>query len=299
MKAILCSLLAASISALAVDGNRLTYLDESSPFWPTNKTAKFTTPQWIGEPGVEAAVILAIDDMREPPKYEAFLRPILERLKQIDGRAPVSIMTNTVAPDDPQLTAWLREGLSLEVHTLTHPCPCLGKATFEEAARTYHECVDLLARIPGNRPVAFRMPCPYSMTSASPRFFAEIFNRTSVQGRWLAIDSSVFMRFSDERFAKYYPAELRPPTKVSLADYAGWIEDYPYPFVIGKLCWEFPCMTPSDWQASNAIGPKTQVMLDDWKAALDAAVRAQGVFTSVFHPHGWSTPEQWVEFIDY
>ena len=98
MKAILCSLLAASTSALAADGNRLTYLDDTSPFWPTPQSPKFTTPQWVGEEGVEAVVILAIDDMREPAKYEAFLRPILDRLKQIDGRAPVSIMTNTVEP---------------------------------------------------------------------------------------------------------------------------------------------------------------------------------------------------------
>ncbi len=40
-------------------------------------------------------------------------------------------------------------------------------------------------------------------------------------------------------------------------------------------------------------------MLDDWKAALDDVVQKQGVFTAVFHPHGWSGPEQWVEFIDY
>jgi len=49
--------------------------------------------QWVGEDGVEAVVILAIDDMKETDKYEKFLRPILERLKQIDDRAPVSIMT--------------------------------------------------------------------------------------------------------------------------------------------------------------------------------------------------------------
>ena len=48
---------------------------------------KLVTPQWVGEPGVEAVVILAIDDMRGPEKWEAFLRPILERLKKIDGRA--------------------------------------------------------------------------------------------------------------------------------------------------------------------------------------------------------------------
>jgi hypothetical protein len=40
-------------------------------------------------------------------------------------------------------------------------------------------------------------------------------------------------------------------------------------------------------------------MLEDWKAALDHVVEAKGVFTAVFHPHGWSAPEQWVEFIDY
>ena len=299
MKRILFSLLAATSTIFAVDANRLAYLDDNSPFWPTAQSPKFITPQWVGEPGVEAVVILAIDDMREPAKYEAFLRPILDRLKRGSTRAPVSIMTNTIDPRDPQLAAWLAEGLSLEVHTLTHPCPCLGKASFEEAARTYHGGVDLLASIPGNKPVAFRMPCCDSMNSASPRFFSEIFNRASPQGRWLAVDSSVFMRFSDPRFAKYFPSEIRPPVTVSLADYAGFIEDYPYPYVFGKLAWEFPCMTPSDWQAANALGPKTEAMLDDWKAALDAVVRARGVFTSVFHPHGWSGPEQWVKFIDY
>jgi putative membrane-bound dehydrogenase-like protein len=295
-------LLVTALTAFAVDGNRLTYLDDNSPFWPSAKSAKFITPQWIGEPGVDAVVILAIDDMRDTAKYEAFLRPILDRLKRIDGRAPVSIMTNTVRPGDPQLQAWLKEGLSLEVHTLTHPCPCLGKATFEEAQRTYHGGVDLLASIPNNKPVAFRMPCCDSMNSASPRFFAEIFNRTSEKGNWLSIDSSVFVRPSGkdgERFAKYFPSELKPPTKISLRDYAGFIEDYPYPYVVGKLCWEFPCITPSDWQAFNAHGAKNPETLADWKAALDWVVGKQGVMTTVFHPHGWSSPEQWVEFIDY
>src|SRR5215212_1331233 len=110
-------------SAFAVDANRLTYLDDTSPFWPGPKSAKLTTPQWIGEKGVDAVVVLAIDDMRDAAKYEAFLRPILNRLKQIDGRAPVSIMTNTVKVDDPHLQQWLSEGLSLEVHTMKHPCP--------------------------------------------------------------------------------------------------------------------------------------------------------------------------------
>jgi putative membrane-bound dehydrogenase-like protein len=288
-----------SASFGAGEANRLTYLDDTSPFWPNPHTAKFITPQWIGEPGVDAVVILAIDDMREAAKYEAFLRPILDRLKLIDGRAPVSVMTNTVATDDPQFPAWLKEGVTIESHTLTHPCPCLGKATFDEASRVYHESVDLLTRIPGNKPVAFRMPCCDSMNSASPRFFAEIFNRTSPEGHWLSADSSVFTLPPGERFTKYFPAELRPPMTRAFGDYAGFIEDYPYPYVIGKLCWEFPCMVPSDWEAFNIMGPKSPTMLEDWKAALDYTVKAQGVFTAVFHPHGWSDPAQWVELIDY
>ena len=89
-----------------------------------------TTPQWVGEPGVEAVVILAIDDMPQPDKYETVLRPILERLKQIDGRAPVSIMCNRIDPAHARQQLWLAEGLSLEVHTLAHPCPLLAKSQF-------------------------------------------------------------------------------------------------------------------------------------------------------------------------
>ena len=293
------SLLALASSALAADANRFTYLDDPSPFWPTPQSPKLTTPQWIGEPGVDAVIILAIDDLRDTAKHEAFLRPILDRLKRLDGRAPVSIMTNKVSPDDPQLQTWLKEGVSLEVHTLTHPCPMLGKLSLEEAAKTYHGCVDLLASIPGNRPVAFRMPCCDSMNSASPRFFAEIFPHASEKGNTLAIDSSVFTLPPGERFAKYFPNVLRPPMKRSFENYAGFIDDYPYPYVIGRTCWEFPCIVPSDWESFNIAGMAAPTLLDDWKTALDRIVEQRGVFTAVFHPYGWSSPQQWVEFIDY
>jgi len=94
----------------AADANRLTYLDENDPFYVSRSFPRLVTPQWVGEDGVEAVVILAIDDMRETAKYEKFLRPILQRLKKIDGRAPVSIMTCKIDPDDPQLQTWLKEG---------------------------------------------------------------------------------------------------------------------------------------------------------------------------------------------
>src|SRR5260370_23248775 len=127
-------------------GNRLTYLDEDDPFYAHRHFPNPTTPQWVGEPGVEAVVVLAIDDMRETPGYETVLRPILERLKQIDGRAPVSIFCNRLDPANPRLQSWLKEGVSLEVHTLTHPCPLLARNDFTAAATNYHDCVDLLTQ---------------------------------------------------------------------------------------------------------------------------------------------------------
>ena len=85
----------------AIDGNRLTYLDEfCDPYYPGLETPKLVTQQWIGEPGVQAVIVLSIDDMRDPAPYERFLRPILDRLKKIDGRAPVSIITNQIDPVD-------------------------------------------------------------------------------------------------------------------------------------------------------------------------------------------------------
>ncbi len=248
-----------------------TYEHAYDPY-ASERPSKLTTPQWVGEPGVEAVVVLAIDDMRDPAVYEKYLRPILDRLKKIDGRAPVSIMTCRVDPKDPRLQGWIKEGLSLEVHTLTHPCPCLQKGDFAEAARTYHGCVDLMNEIPGNKPVAFRMPCCDSINSVSPRFFAEIFSKTSPKGHFLSIDSSVFTVLTPddpalprnlvfeadgkERFRKYIP----------FPSFVNTIENHPYPYIIGQNCWEFPCIVPSDWEAQNIHKPANAKTLEDMKA---------------------------------
>lgn len=288
----------------ATPGNRLAYLDEFDPYYPHAKFPKLITPQWVGEPDVDAVVILAIDDMRDPKKYETFLRPILNRLKKIDGRAPVSIMICNIEPKDPQLQAWLKEGLSLEVHTVDHPCPYF-KPGFEKAKDTYDRCVDLMHAIPGNKPVCFRMPCCDSMNTPSPRHWAEIFNKTTAKGNYLVLDSSVFTVFTSddpelpkelvleegkERFKKYLPMDR---------EFVNWIENYPYPYVIGKYCWQFPCMTPSDWQAQHLQKPNNPLTVRDWKAALDCTVIKKGVFNMVFHPHGWIKAEQIIELIDY
>ena len=175
-------------------GNRLTYLDSPiDPYYVDRDTARLVTPQWVGDEGVEAVIVLAIDDMADADKYEQFLRPILDRLKQIDGRAPVSIMTKQIDPTLPRLQSWAEEGVSVEAHTQDHPCPCLQAGSFDKAKSTFDRCVDQLSPLPGGGPVAFRMPCCDSMNSVSPRFFAEIFNKTTPEGR-----------FSDDRHVRVY-----------------------------------------------------------------------------------------------
>lgn len=301
-------------AAVAGEGNSLSYLTSNEVWHPHKDFPKFVTPQWVGDDGVDCVVTLAIDDMRDPAKYEAYLRPILQRLKQIDGRAPVSIMTNQVKPDDPQLQKWLEEGLSLECHTADHPCPILAEGNFAKSKGTFDKCVDLLGSIPNNTPVAFRTPCCDSLNTVSPRLFSEIFNKTTPNGKFLQLDSSVFTVYTPDdatiprdllvdadgrdKFRKYIPRKLARGNVVH-DGFVNLIENYPYPYVIQKLCWEFPCMVPSDWSANHLHKPNNPDTVRDLKIALDITVQKQGVFNLVFHPHGWIKAEQVVELIDH
>jgi putative membrane-bound dehydrogenase-like protein len=305
MRLFSCTFLGLLVFSAAANAQGQTYVDEFNPYYPSRTSPRLSTPQWIGEPGVEAAVILAIDDLRDPKRYEAFLRPILRRLKQIDGRAALSIMTNEVDPRDPQLQTWLKEGVSLECHTIDHPCPFF-KGGFAKSKSTYDRCVDLMHDISGNKPVAFRMPCCDSLNTPSPRFWAEIFDKRTATGNVLTLDSSVFNLFTandpelprslvlnpdgTERFRRYLPLDR---------SFVNTIEDYPYPYRIGRQCWEFPCVTPSDWQAFHQQGPYNPRTVDDMKAALDCTVLKKGVFCLVFHPHGWIRNDQVVDLIDH
>ncbi|MCH2183322.1 MAG: c-type cytochrome [Mariniblastus sp.] len=301
-----CFPLGAVAQENTVNGNRLVYLAEpGNPFYVDGNFPRLITPQWIGDPEVEGVVVLSIDDMREPEGYEAFLRPILDRLKQIDGRAPVSILTNTIHTDHPQLQTWLQEGLSLEVHTVDHPCPCLQNGNFDAARSTYERCVDLMHAIPENRPVAYRMPCCDSINSTSPRFWLEIFNRQTGEGNFLQMDSSVFHLFTSDdpelpaavttradgesRFGHYLP----------FPSYVNTIENYPYPYLIGDLCWQIPCLVPSDWEGQHVNQANSPRTLADMKVAVDATVIKQGATSLVFHPHAWITHGQLVDLIDH
>ncbi len=297
---------AATASGALAQGNRLAHLGSHDPYYLGRGFARLATPQWVGEAGVEAVAILSIDDLRAPEPYEAFLRPVLERLKEIDGHAPVSVMVNALAPDHAIVARWLAEGLSLETHTEAHPCPLLAGGDLAAARATYESCIENIAAAAKTAPVAFRMPCCDSIDSVSPRFFAEIFEQTSPSGAFLALDSSVFQLFTpdepshprelvldargEERFRPYLPADR---------SFANWIEDHPFPYVIGSSVWEFPCTVPSDWQGQHRFEPNDPRTLEDLKAALDLCVRAQGVFTLVFHPHGWIRNDQVVELVDH
>lgn len=300
-------LLSAGSALAAGDGNRLAYLDEfPNPYYVGLDAPKLVTPQWIGEPGVDAAIVLSIDDMNNPAPYETYLRPILERLKKIDGRAPVSIMTTRIDPEHPHLQKWLKEGLSIEPHTHDHPCPCLQGSSFQKAKATYDASIDVLSLIPNTQIASFRMPCCDSMNSMSPRFFAEIFNRTTPQGNFTRMDSSVFMLFTPgdadlprdlvieedgrHRFDKYVPRNKR---------FVNYVENYPYPYVIGRLCWEIPSAIPDDWQGHNLQGPHHATTVGDMKAAIDATVAKHGTYVLTFHPGGWIRNDQVVDMVDH
>ncbi|NRA95550.1 MAG: VCBS repeat-containing protein, partial [Planctomycetes bacterium] len=287
-----------------VGGNRLASLDRNDPYYPSLATGRLVTPQWVGEDGVDAVVLLSIDDMNDIGRYEAWLRPVLDCLKEDGGRAPLSILTNSVDPTHKHLQKWLDEGVTIEVHTVDHPCPLLNQGGLAGARSTYERCVDMVGSIPGNRPVGFRMPCCDSINSVSPRFFSEIFSRKTAAGHFLTVDSSVFNVFTADdpalpldvvedragrpRFAKYLPRDR---------SFVNTIENYPYPYVIGRVAWEFPCVVPSDWEAQHLHGPNKSETVIDLLAAINATVIKQGLFTFVFHPHGWIRNDQVINII--
>ena len=296
------------VSLFAADANRLAYLDAPcSPYYVGVNSPKLTTPQWIGEDRVDAVVVLAIDDMKDTAKYEAFLRPILNRLKQIDGRAPVSIMTCAVESGDPQLQTWLKEGLSIEPHTTRHCCPCLQRHDLAASKKSVDSSLDMTAAIPNNRPVGFRMPCCDSLSTVSPRFFTEIFAKRTPGGNFLRVDTSVFQVFTADdpalpkeltrdadghlRFAKYIAKDNMM---------SNYIENYPYPYVVDRIAWEIPCLMPSDWCGQHFQGENNSPkFLADWRAGLDATVLKKGTIALCFHPHGWVTADSIVDLIDY
>ena len=300
-------LLFSCLSAQGTEGNRLSHLDEPNNPWQFNRqSAKLITPQWIGEEGVEAVAVLAIDDMSgDGQHFLNYLTPIIERLKLIDGRGPVSITCNRPEPDHPNMQWFFKQGVSLETHTLTHPCPLLQRYDFRRARANYHGCVDLLTLIPNNRSVGFRFPCMDGQNTPSPRAYAEILNGVSDLGNFMTSSSSVGIVFTPEdpeipkSIFEDDPAGARRFSKYLMNGFVNYVENYPYPFVIGNLIWELPFVYPNDYTGQALHGNQSPVTITDFKAAVDATVAKKGAVSLCFHAGGWMSSEQMADIVDH
>jgi putative membrane-bound dehydrogenase-like protein len=293
--------------AWAADGNRLVHLDEPNNPWQFQReSAKLITPQWIGEKGVHGVVVLAIDDMSgDGQHFRNYLGPIIDRLKLIDGRGPVSITCNRPDPIHPNMQWLLGQGVSLETHTMSHPCPLLHRLDFARAAADYHRCVDLLASIPNNRPVGFRFPCMDGQNTPSPRAYAEILNGVSDAGNFMSSSTSVGIVFTpaDPELPRSIfdddPAGGRRFAKYLMTGFVNYIEDYPYPFTVGNLIWEVPFVYPNDYTGQALHGAQNPITISDFKAAVDATVAKKGAVSLCFHAGGWIRNSQMVEIVDH
>lgn len=312
------------LSAEPPTGSRLAYLDERDPYYPHAQFPKLTTPMWVGEPGVEAVIHLSVDDMGRPstdPRCTAtyfaeFLRPLIDRLKRIDGRGPVSIFTCQARAGDPTLQQIIKDGVSLEGHGFSHPVPLLRAPadlsprgnSLSLVRQDFLSCVDSLFEVANHRPVAFRIPGCDAANTNSPRYFAEIFPLHASRG-FLECDSSIMTTLADEdeslprkwrvdseerpRFAKF--VRDIPQTK----RFFNYVVDYPYPYVIDGTIWEIPGVVPADSHGVHKYGANSPRTVEEWKRAVDVAVAKQGLLTLLFHTIGYITPQQLVEVIDY
>jgi hypothetical protein len=306
-------------------GSRFAYLSEDDPYYPHGDFPKFTVPSWIGEPEVEAVIVLSIDDMcrpfpksrpqglptyaRQPKVYFDFLKPIADRLFQIDGRAPISVFSLQLDPDDKVVRQMLKMGMSMECHTFTHPVPLMRAAKDENDSLAlvhadFTRSVDSLFRVENNRPIAHRTPGCDARNTASPRFFTEIFPHGD-----LRMDSSIFTAYlkPDPKLPQEWyflpDGTHRFASRISGIPYTktfvNYVEDYPYPYVINNRLWELPAIIPGDAHGVHAYGRRSDKTIEDWKRALDITVAKQGVMTICFHPHGYIDAEQIVALIDY
>ena len=197
------------------------------------------------------------------------------------------------------------QGVSLETHTLTHPCPLLQRYDFRGASANYHGCVDLLAKIPNNRSVGFRFPCMDGQNTPSPRAYAEILNAVSGAGNFMSSSTSVGIVFTpaDPAVPKSIfegdPAGARRFSKYLMKGFVNYVENYPYPFVVGNLIWELPFVYPNDYTGQALHGSQNPITIADFKAAVDATVAKQGAVSLCFHAGGWMSSEQMADIVDH
>lgn len=303
--ALLLVLLCAPTSAEPRDPDRLHHQGAiAEPFAPDRQRARLTTPQWIGRPGVEAAIVVSIDDLDASEPHARFLAPILEQLETTTGRGAVSLLANRPDPTDPGLPPLLSRGVSIGGHSETHACPLLQAGSLARAQRDVHANLLRLFSIPGNRPIVFRTPCADSQNTPSPRVYAEVLAGLSPRGQFFRASSSVAHVFTAADPALPWAVATRADGTPRFARHLApghemYIEDYPYPYVVGHTLWELPFSIPSDYLGSETFGPASPQTVVDLRAVVDATVAKAGLGILVLHPYDWIRAEQVREVIAY
>ncbi len=294
-------------------GNRLTYLHREDPYYPGGQTARLVTPQWVGEEGVKTVIVPAIDDLLNNPAYQdQLLRPMIERLQRIDGRAPITHFAVRIEPDDPLANQWIREGLSIDTHTWTHPCPFFALGDIDKIREEYDLSMDQKFQIPHNHPVGTRLTCIDIWNTVSPRFYTEVFGKRSQAGNFLQLSSSVTVAFSDAdptlpkelvfdedgrpRFTKYFNQGVTIFGRPNYY-YGNYVMNYPFPYQVATLAWELPTLF-SDHAGAEYWPIYGNRNLKEWVAAMDLAVLMEGSFALCFHAHGRTQPGELVDFVD-
>lgn len=265
----------------------------------SHPSAVLPTPAWIGEQGVDAAVIVSVDDLRgaKLQKYNDFLSPILQELRSNNYWSEQANPSITIfACDLFGLTASritnLTRTYDLQVHTISHNCPLFDEAREDKITATKSANDEIKRSIAhlqdsGVEVAAFRAPCCDSQNEAMPNAFANMLIESN-----LTVDSSVCVvlgrdAHNDSKQQSYLPS-----------GFDNFITNYPYPYVADNKIWEFPFVSPSDFQF-NLSGASKNKIVPEWCASLDSIVRARGTMVLLLHPNGWVSPDSVVEFIQY
>jgi len=196
---------------------------------------------------------------------------------------------------DPQLQSWLKEGLLARRPTSAKCIVSMLEPTgnFQALSNLTNRCIELMNRRPRQQPVDLGACVPaIRLTAPSPpRFFGRNFHRTTPLTNSSPIDSSVrtFLRPTThpyraslvmdasgaEKFRKIHP----------LPSFVTTIEDYPYPYVIGKLCWDsLRLFRAMEAQRHHGVNTGYRRRLESQRSTH----RPQAsTLTMIFHPHGW------------
>jgi hypothetical protein len=271
----------------AADANRLVELDGETSSTGRTVRPRLTTPQWVGEEGVDCVVLLGLEAEGTLAEWQPVVRPVVERLKQIEGRAPLSLFARDVDPGEPPLRTWLLDGVRVE---LLLPAisdlngtggagagvPSVREPSVARWKAEYDERIDRLTARLGTAPVVCRIAPGNDAANVGPpipgpHFLGELFPLPTPGKNFLrgVVADSV--------------SEAEPGSGSSVE---------PFPWVAQRICWVFPAVPAG-------AGGKSPKVLSDWKRAVDHSVQRQGVCPLVVRLEKGDSSAELIEWIDY